>query len=504
MSDLTRRTLLSGAGAVALGAAIPAGVATAAPRPAVQRATMLRWANDTWRCLDAMTDPHTGLIADNIDAGLRNRSGYTSPTNIGGYLWSTLVALRLGLIGEREATRRANRTLKTLKRMERHDESGMFYNWYDEATGEVLRVWPENGNEVVPFVSSVDMGWLGAATWAVRNALPGARRRADELWDDYRWDVFFDPDVAPAPGANYGGFYTENPTGRVSAAVVRRAPLHGDGGDDLWYTATHHYDTCVSEARMVIYLGIMKRQIPAGGYYATYRTFPPEWDWQELIPTGEPANHFGVEVYEGAYSYGGQRVVPGWGGSMFEELMPNLFVPEEKWAPRSWGRNHPGHVQAQIFHGMREAGYGYWGFSPSSNPAGGYREYGVDALGLKPDGYFSDQENTDYNRNSPPTKYGDGVVTPHAAFLAMMHAPAAAFANLRRLENNFDCYGRGGFFDAVAVRSGQVAQRYLSLDQAMVMGSLGNVGGGNVLQRAFATGDGMRIRPVIAPESFGR
>ena len=34
---------------------------------------------------------------------------------------------------------------------------------------------------------------------------------------------------------------------------------------------------------------------------------------------------------------------------------------------------------------------------PSSNPAGGYREYGVDALGMNPDGYFSDQENTNYD-----------------------------------------------------------------------------------------------------------
>ena len=26
---------------------------------------------------------------------------------------------------------------------------------------------------------------------------------------------------------------------------------------------------------------------------------------------------------------------------MFEALMPALFVPEERWAPHSWGVNHP-------------------------------------------------------------------------------------------------------------------------------------------------------------------
>ena len=80
------------------------------------------------------------------------------------------------------------------------------------------------------------------------------------------------------------------------------------------------------------------------------------------------------------------HIVPGWGGSMFEELMPAVFVPEEDWAPRSWGVNHPLHVRAEREHGLEEAGYGYWGFSPSSNPYANYREYGVDALGMNPAG----------------------------------------------------------------------------------------------------------------------
>ena len=49
-------------------------------------------------------------------------------------------------------------------------------------------------------------------------------------------------------------------------------------------------------------------------------------------------------MFEGAYPYDGTAVtVPGWGGSMFEALMPDLFVPEEKWAPQSWKINHPLH-----------------------------------------------------------------------------------------------------------------------------------------------------------------
>jgi hypothetical protein len=205
------------------------------------------------------------------------------------------------------------------------------------------------------------------------------------------------------------------------------------------------------------------------------------------------------------------HIVPGWGGSMFEELMPDMFVPEADWAPRSWGRNHPLHVRAQREHGLLDAKYGYWGFSPSSNPAGGYREYGLDMLGLNPDGYFSDQEKTNYDAGfgdcrpatNPNPTYGDGVVTPHAAFLALMHERDEAFANLVRIETELKAYGPGGFLDAAATRSGTLAQRHLSLDQAMVLGSIGNVLGRDVIRRAFSTREAERaIRPVIGMEEF--
>ena len=52
----------------------------------------------------------------------------------------------------------------------------------------------------------------------------------------------------------------------------------------------------------------------------------------------------------------------------------------------------------------------------------------------------------------------------------MQHEPRQAFANLAKMERELDVYGDGGFYDAVAVGSGTVAQRYLSLDQAMVHG----------------------------------
>ncbi|SES27123.1 hypothetical protein SAMN05216199_2677 [Pedococcus cremeus] len=513
----TRRAVLAGGlAAVVAATAAPQALADTGigPRkpgvlpPGVDRATLTRWAEDTWRSLVAMTHPATGLPADNITGDLSTRSGYTSPTNIGGYLWSAVVARELRIITPGECQRRVEQTLRTLLGMEHHEPSGMYYNWYDEASGEALRKWPVTGTTVYPFVSSVDNGWLGAALWVVRNSVPGAADLAAELFDRMRWDAFYDPDGPRPGGLMHGGFfpYDHDRPGGVYRGSHIDAP-------DVWLT-THHYDTIVSETRITSYLGIMTGQVPAKHYFASWRTFPAtcDWSWHEMQPVGETRTYLGIEVYEGAYTYRGMHIVPGWGGSMFEELMPNVFVPEEVWAPRSWGRNHPLHVRAQREHGMAEAGYGYWGFSPASDPAGGYREYGVDLLGMNPEGYFSDQEKTNPDvgfgecreATNPNPVFKNGVVTPHAAFLAMMHEPSQAYDNLSRIQRDLNGYGPGGFYDAVAVKSGQVAQRYLSLDQAMVMGAIGNVAADNVLRRAFSTGEVERaLRPVIGMEEFG-
>jgi hypothetical protein len=481
----------------------------------VPRSRLHRWAADTWHSLDAMTDPDTGLPADNIPASLApgDRSGYTSPTNIGGYLWSTVVARELGIISAADARARLVRTLTTLEGMEHHEPSGMYYNWYDEATGDPVLIWPENGTTVHPFVSSVDNGWLGAALLVVKNSDAVAGPLAADIFARMRWDAFYNPGdglgghpVVRPGGLMHGGFYVfdhDRPGG-----VYRGTHI---GGGDVWLT-THHYDTIVSETRITSYLGILTGQVPARHYFAPWRTFPAtcDWSWHEMQPVGETRTYLGIDVYEGAYTYRGMHIVPGWGGSMFEELMPAVFVPEEDWAPRSWGVNHPLHVRAEREHGLVEADYGYWGFSPSSNPDGGYREYGLDALGMNPEGYFSDQENTNYDvgfgecrpATNPNPDFKTGVVTPHASFLAMMYERGQATANLTRIEKRLDAYGAGGFYDAVAI-DGTVARRYLSLDQAMIMGALGNVLDKDLLRRAFSTPDvEAALRPVIGIEEF--
>lgn len=477
-----------------------------------QREELRQYAADTWQSFVAMVDPATGLPSDNIDAVSRQRSAYTSPTNIGMYMWATLVARDLQLITPGEARERIAQTLATVATLERHEASGQFYNWYNPATGAKLTTWPVDGSTVYPFLSSVDNGWLASALIMVANAVPQLRGEARALADSMDFSCYYDP----AAGLIRGGFWdTDPPPGGWP-----RDFYCNEAEPDVYYTG-HHYGALNTEPRIASYIGIAKDGIPSTHYFKMWRTFPPtcDWSWVETSPEGEWRTYQGVEVYEGHYDYNGVGIVPSWGGSMFEALMVPLIVPEEEWGAQSWGVNHPLYVDAQIYHGTVEAGYGYWGFSPSNNPAGGYREYGVDGIGMEPNGYASDQERTyvDNGFADPsgagycpgrepkpaPADYGAGVVTPHASFLALDYAPDEALENLANLREEFDAYGWGGFYDAIDVESGQVSQFYLALDQGMVMAAIGNELRNDRLQHYFTRGAiEQAIKPLLAIEEF--
>jgi hypothetical protein len=464
-----------------------------------QSKVLKTYARGTWASFVAMTDERSGLPADSLEAN-GTRSVQTSTTNIGAYMWSALVAQRLGIIHHKELVARLSKTIYTLEHMERHQRDGQYYNWYDHRTGAKLTIWPPTGAPVTPILSSVDNGWLAAGLRVVANSVPELAARARALYDSMDFGFYYQPDV------NRIAFHYDTTTGKFVCC----------------------YDTVVSESRIASYIGIAKGEIPPKDYYGTWRSFPDtcDWSWQETKPIGATRTYYGINVFEGAYPYDGMLITPGWGGSMFEALMPDLFVPEERWAPHSWGVNHPNTVRAQIYHGLNEAQYGYWGFSPSNTPEGGYDAYGVDAIGMNPDGYYSNEDKTLVDHgfagcragkpDPPPSAYTNGVVTPHAAFLALRYAPHAALSDLARLARDFPgMYGKWGFRDSVNVgretgkatdtrKKGTVSNAYLSLDQGIIMAAIGNELRGDFLRKAFATRDFERvIRPVIGIERFG-
>jgi hypothetical protein len=414
-----------------------------------------RWAADTWRSFEAMADPVTGLPTDSIRASLDpdTRSGYTSPTNIGGLMWSTVAARDLGLLDPAACRDRLVLLLSTVGRMEVHEESGMFYNWYDDRTGTLVHRMPDGGT-VRPFLSSVDNGWLATGLMVVAAAEPALSPSAHHVLDRMHFGVFHDATAGPeGPGGRLtGGFWDADP-----GQQTRRASFV-PGSSDVLHT-THHYDLLDSEPRIASYVGIARSQIPPEHYAALHA----------------PVRH-----------YRGRDVVPTFGGSMFEALMPALFVPEAAWAPGTWGVNEARTVALQREYALDEKQYGYWGFSPSARPGEGYSVFGVPPISWTEHGYPSELD-------------GEVVVTPHASAMALLVEPDEAADNLRRIERDLGAYGPGGFLDSVDTRTGRHADRYLSLDQSMVLAAVANVLAGDCLRRWFCTPEVEEVlRPVVS------
>ena len=193
--------------------------------------------------------------------------------------------------------------------MERHAPSGQFYNWYDDRTGAKLTTWPPTGDKLIPHLSSVDNGWLAVGLQVVAGRVPELRTRAQRLFDSMDFSFYY------RPARNGILFNYEPDTGHEACC----------------------YDTIVSESRIASYIGIEKGELPPRQYYGPFRAFPVGCDPKvETRPVGFTRTYLGQSVFEGALPYNGTRVTPSWGGSMFEALMPSLFLPEERWGPGSW------------------------------------------------------------------------------------------------------------------------------------------------------------------------
>lgn len=449
------------------------------------REELLHYARATWHSFESMAGPG-GLPSDGLhldEKGEWRPSNRTSPTDIAAYLWSTLAAQSLGLIDDVEADRRLGATLTTLGRIDR--DHGFFYNLYDVASGSRQGVGGDKDHPPRPFLSSVDNGWLAAALIMVRNARPPLRDRADALLGAMDFGFFyapFDPgDPVNRPGQFHGGYYTDD------------------------RTFTTYYGMLNTEPRIVRYLAIARRQVPPEHYYRMFRTLPADRGKQRHEPQGETRSYLGVPVFEGHYQYRGLEIVPSWGGSMFEALMVPLFVPEEQWGPKSWGVNHPLYVRAQIEQGLEVRHYGFWGFSPSRTPEGGYQTYGVDDLGTEVDGYrtFEVPSGSKPKGGTATGPAQEGIVTPHASFLALRYAPRESMANLRALIKSFPVLGTQGFHDSVNTSTGRVSNCVLALDQGMILAAIANALSNDSMRRAFSQGPiEEAIRPLIEPEEF--
>jgi len=146
--------------AVARWVSLPPQLTGAGPVSPADARTLRSIARRTWRFFETYVSAEDhALPPDNFQEDPKPVVAHrTSPTNIGLYLLSTLVARDLGWLGTIEATERLEATLATMSRLELCH--GHFYNWYDTRTLHPLD--PK-------YVSSVDSGNLAGHLLALGN-----------------------------------------------------------------------------------------------------------------------------------------------------------------------------------------------------------------------------------------------------------------------------------------------------------------------------------------------
>lgn len=413
-----------------------------------------RVARDTWAGLQACTDRENGLAVDNvrIEGGLvpplaLKVGDYTSITNIGLQLASIAAARRLGLVADPDARALVSRILDTLAELPRYD--GYFFNYYDTTSLE-----PTSS-----FVSFVDTAWLMAGLMVTRQAFPELADTVNELLEPIDLHWFYDDST----GLMSHGYYVN--MGTLSA---------------------FEYGYFYTEARLGSLVAIGKGDAPVSHWFAMRRaTRPPcdEGECPELHQLRYQAPEDGLVSVE-YFRWRSHQYVPSWGGSMFEALMPRLFVDEGRWAPRSLGPNGEAHARLQKIHAEETLGFPVFGMSPCMSPASGqYREFGVRALGSH--------------------GYDESVVTPHAAALALAVTPDDAVTALMELARRYDIYGPFGFYDAVEPATGKVAYDQLALDQLMLFLAVANRLSGDDVPELFAEDPWVKeALPLLAEERF--
>ncbi|NND90288.1 MAG: cellobiose phosphorylase [Granulosicoccus sp.] len=188
---------------------------------------------------------------------------------------------------------------------------------------------------------------------------------------------------------------------------------------------SNHYDLLASEARLASFFAIAKHDVPLEHWF-----------------------HLGRPVAR----EDGHPVLQSWSGSMFEYLMPTLFLPGKR--DTLIGESESLAVIAQQRYAQRLDLP--WGVSESAfaiTDARGvyqYKAFGIPRLGIR------------------RGLVDDSVVAPYASMLALGVWPKAAVGNLRELES-LGCLGPYGFIDALDFTRSRVAHstRFHPVDTVM-------------------------------------
>ena len=390
---------------------------------------LLGWAKATWRYFETFcTAGEHYLPPDNVQTQPPTGTAHrTSPTNMGFALLSALGAHALGIDNGRGLAL-AERMLTTMEQLPRWN--GHFYNWYHTCT---LRPMPPL------YVSTVDSGNCAAALLAAANALRGwgqdaLAARAQALCDGMDFALLYDP---------------------------QRRLMHIGIDTGSGKRSEGYYDLLESEARLTSYFAVARGDVPREHWRALSRA---------------QVQH---ERYRGCVS---------WSGSVFEYLMPELFLPPQRdsllWESAKFClRVQRRRVRTGQPWGVSESAY----FALDSALSYRYKAHGCAALAMQPD---MDREL---------------VLSPYSAFLALAVAPRAAVRDLRRFAAR-GLPGQYGFreaLDCTRARTGgggQIVHCVMAHHQGMSLLSACNALCGGQVQRWFLADPAMRAHMSLLSE----
>jgi cyclic beta-1,2-glucan synthetase len=415
------------------------------PLSAPARARLQEFARQTWSFYETLAGAEDHwLPPDNLQEWPRRVVAHrTSPTNIGLLLLAAISARDLGLIDLEGVLERWERIFESLDRLERH--RGHFLNWYDTRTLEPLRP---------AYVSTVDSGNLAAALVVVAqccgeiDAADGSAARARAMAERAE---------SLLAAMDFGFLFDRGREVFTTGYNVTAQRLD-----------TSYFDLLMSEARLASFIAIARGQVPPRHWFRLARPFTRA---------------------------GRHLCVLSWGGTMFEYLMPPIWLrdPEQSLLRQTYDSA----IRRQIEHGNRHRAP--WGVSESGFHAVDlhdnyqYKMFGVPELALRRD------------------DGGELVVTPYATFLALPFAPHAAWANLERLERE-GATGEFGFFEAIDYtpsrrprgQRGAVVRSYMAHHQGMILVTLGNYLSGDTIPRRFHAAPVIAAAEVLLQERLPR
>ncbi len=399
--------------------------------PPEEKQYLTSCAADIWSYFETCcTEGENWLPPDNFQeqppVGTAHR---TSPTNIGLALVSALCSIDLG-IDRGTALPLIENMLGTLERMPRWN--GHFYNWYD-----TLSLRPLSPR----YVSTVDSGNLCASLIVLKNGLA----------EHHRTELAKRVSALIAP-MDFSPLYDEKRCLFRIGADLERNEL-----------SPAHYDLLAGEARLTSYLAVAKGDVPKKHWRALSRALRR------------------CDGFSGMAS---------WTGTMFEYLMPELFLPL---CPDSLIYETVRccvHVQQK-----RRSPTGVWGISESAffalDSALNYRykAHGCGALALK------------------RGQDAELVISPYSSFLALAAEPAAAIRNLHRLEET-GATGRFGFVEAIDFTpsrsggSGEKVRCYMAHHLGMSMLAAANLIRGGIVTKRFMAEPYMRAYRALLEEKL--